>query len=240
MVKVCLSSVIAQQHSSKPEILRLTDCDVTHIDIIQCTLSKVFTSLFMSRNSITTLINIEQFENLCVLSVSHNFIRYLDDIQPLSRLHSLKKLSLSGNAVTHMPFYKVHVLVICPHLEQLDELKVDPADYKLAKQMHARAKVSYDQLQVNQLRNCLLTHLSELMACHSEMRRTVFGTFRCEINKRLQTSSNLLFSADILCNLILALIPEHNRCSTMEIPRAILVTWCCARPRRGECSTGYK
>jgi Leucine-rich repeat (LRR) protein len=133
----------------------------------------------MSRNCISTLVNIEQFENLCILSVSHNLIRYLDDIQPLSRLPSLKKLSLSGNVVTQMPFYKVHVLVICIHLEQLDEVKVDAVDYKLAKQMHARAKVSYDQLQVNQLRNCLLAHLSGMLACHSEMRKFVFGTFRC-------------------------------------------------------------
>ena len=79
--------------------LSMVGVDLYHIDILPTKLNKTVKTLYLSNNYISSLEHVDQFENLLYCSLTHNFIRYLDELQPLSKLKSLLKISLSGNIV---------------------------------------------------------------------------------------------------------------------------------------------
>lgn len=160
------------------EKLSLVGLDIYFIDIMPAKIAKTLKILYLSNNYISNLENIEQFEQLTIGSLTNNFIRYLDYLQPLSRLQYLQKLSLTGNLVTKMPYYKEHVLILCPNLLSLDGIKITQIDRSRAKVVFFKAKAFYDQLRLNELRNSALVHISKLLACHLELHAEVFGKFR--------------------------------------------------------------
>jgi hypothetical protein len=158
--------------------LSMVGVDLYHIDLLPARISKTVKTLYLSNNYLDSLEHIDQFENLLYCSLTHNFIRYLDEIQPLSRLKALLKVSLSGNIVTKMPYYKEHMLSICPSITSLDGVKVTPVDRSKAKLVFFKARSFYDQLRLNEFRNNVLVHISKLLACHLEIREEVIGKFR--------------------------------------------------------------
>jgi hypothetical protein len=88
------------------------------------------TKLYLSGNYISDLVGIEQLRGLRVLSLMNNSIRYLENLQPLGKLKCLETLSLDGNIVSRMPFYREHVISLCSMLQMLDSVKVTAPDRK--------------------------------------------------------------------------------------------------------------
>ena len=116
--KVAVSPFIV--YKGRYGTLNLVDCEVTVIDDISSVDDSLFhrgpiCTLYLSNNLISSLDGIEQevFRTITKLSLSNNDIRRVNDLLPLSKLPKLITLSLNGNPVTHLPYYKQEVLTIC-------------------------------------------------------------------------------------------------------------------------------
>lgn len=158
--------------------LSLVGSNISVIDNVPSTLITKVQTLYLSNNYITTLDGIEQFQQLRCLSVANNLIRYLSCLRPLKQNHSLERISLEGNAVTGMPFYRQYVIGLCPRLLNLDGIAVSrderDADRTTARQLSA----FYDQLRLNELQNIVLRNLCLQLNLRAEFSRVVLGKFR--------------------------------------------------------------
>jgi Leucine-rich repeat (LRR) protein len=152
--------------------------DVDYIDFLPKSIATHVKVLFLSDNKITSLDNIAQFENLEVLSLANNNIRFVDQLSVLSLLKNLRKVSLEGNAVTRMPFYREILLRNCVYVTHLDGVQIEPQSHKLATEVAVRASIIYEQLRENELRNCILAHIKNLLNCQAELRRVLSGRYR--------------------------------------------------------------
>lgn len=149
--------------------LSLVGLDIHFIDILPSKIAESVKTIYLSNNYLVNLANMEQFSKVENASVMNNGIRYLDELQTLSRLKNLKSLSLQGNVVSKMPFYREHVVCMCPALTLLDDEKVT-ADYRERCQSKLLViSTFYDYLRVNELRNGVLVHICKLMECHVEI-----------------------------------------------------------------------
>ena len=99
--------------------LRVTGKGIQILDMVPSS-KRNYKELFMSNNDVSDLTNIKQFHNLVVLRIEYNFISEIKDLEPLSKLNNLKNVSLAGNPVSELPLYKMHMMLICPHLSKLD------------------------------------------------------------------------------------------------------------------------
>jgi Leucine-rich repeat (LRR) protein len=115
----CLQSLPAPFDSTGQK-LSLVGNNISEIDKIPSTLLTKVQTLYLSNNSIVTLDNIEQFTHLQNLSVTNNLIRYLSHLKSLGLNEELEKVSLEGNVVTGMPFYRRYMVGLCPRLLVLD------------------------------------------------------------------------------------------------------------------------
>jgi hypothetical protein len=136
------------------------------------------TKLYLSSNFITSLACIDQFCNLKTASLMNNDIRYLEELQPLSRLPALEILSLEGNIVSKMPYYRDHVITLCKALKKLDDQAVTRTGRADTAARFHKIVAFYDKLRENELRNAVLIHISKVMDCHMELRREIVGRFR--------------------------------------------------------------
>lgn len=104
---------------ASPLCLRATGGDITEIDILSPQLAQAL-SLFVSNNSITSLVNITQFRSLERLLIEYNELRYIDDLYPLAELQKLRELRLQGNPLCNLPLFVVYVLYLLPNLMNLN------------------------------------------------------------------------------------------------------------------------
>ncbi len=159
--------------------------------------------VFLSRNLLTNVMHIEQFINLVTLSLSDNYIRYKDNLQALSHLKKLERLSLLGNAVIQLPFYHEHVLSLCPLLISLDQCPVDASQHTEARINMFKIKSCEEIMQTNELRNTVLRHLSLLSGCHEEMNKMVFGPYTHMLGLHISSSAEGKEPAFVLRQLML-------------------------------------
>ena len=75
---------------------------------------------------------VTEFENLQILYLHGNLIKDLKEIEKLNVMKSLRKLTLHGNPVENIKGYRLAVLTILPHLDNLDFSRVTKADRKTA------------------------------------------------------------------------------------------------------------
>ena len=159
----------SRQGSFDGDRLSLVGADVKRIDLLPERIALIVKSLYLSNNYIHSLDNIDQFQNLRVLSLSNNSVRYVDDLNSIAGLTRLERLSLSGNIVCKMPYYREHLIALCPNLKSIDGVNVSGMDHARAEVLHFKAKTLYEQLGVNEFRNCVLIHISKLLSCHVEL-----------------------------------------------------------------------
>lgn len=153
--------------------LSLVGLDIHFIDILPSKIVESVKTIYLSNNYLVNLANLDQFSKAEAASLMNNSIRYLDELQTLSCLKNLKSLSLQGNVVSKMPFYREHVVCMCPSLTLLDDEKVT-ADYREKCQSKLLViSTFYDYLRVNELRNGVLVHICKMMECHVE----IYGKF---------------------------------------------------------------
>lgn len=151
---------------------------ITHIDEIPTTFALPVTTLFLSNNSLADTKGVSQFVNAKTVSYANNVIRYLHDLVYLSDLKHMEKLSLDGNIVVHMPYYRQFVLAICPQLEFLDGVRVSATEKQAADVHRRKAAALLEQLRTNELRAAVLVHFTSSVTCHRELMLTVRGKFR--------------------------------------------------------------
>lgn len=181
--------------------LSLVGCYLTEIDLLPSKVSSLVQILYLSNNSLTSLVNIQQFRCLTCLSLANNSLRYLHSLAPLSNLLSLEKLSLEGNVVTHMPYYREVVLGLCYNsradglsLKSLDSSPVSPEEKRNCRVNFRKCCLQIEQLRSDGLRVAVLEHMHLLFACHAEIIGCVMGKFRSLLGPHIEINSSHHFS----------------------------------------------
>ncbi|KAL5011992.1 hypothetical protein ScPMuIL_010543 [Solemya velum] len=126
----------AKSHSRS---LRLNNNTLTNLDSISTMAKDKFEKpseiawIDLSFNELKTIDPaILEFENLQILYLHGNQIAEIQEIEKLTSLHSLKKLTLHGNPMEDVKGYRQHILSILPHLNVLDFSCVTKADRRTA------------------------------------------------------------------------------------------------------------
>lgn len=148
------------------------------IGTVPSTISQRARKVFLSNNNLRHLQQISQFIHCEILSLTHNDINYLEDLYPLKELVSLKKLSLEGNLVTKLPFFRDFVLGHCPHLQQLDKDIITDEDRLRATVNFRRACLFISRAITNAVRNVLLNSMVVKRLAHREMRTSIFNRYK--------------------------------------------------------------
>lgn len=77
--------------------------------------------VYLSKNSLTSLEGIQQFPLVHSLALSDNLIASFEHLEPLVQgCPSLQHLSLEGNPLAELPYYRSHVISIIKGLRMLD------------------------------------------------------------------------------------------------------------------------
>lgn len=169
--------------------LSLVGSYLTDIDILPEKLSDLVRTLYLSNNSLTTLRNVQQFKHLTTLSLANNSIRYLHALYPLSNLPFLEKVSLEGNVVTHMPYYRQFLIGICSAgndqfmLRSIDSILLTREEIEKSQINFRTCSLQLEQMRCECLRVAVLEHMHFLFACHAELVRIVMGKFRSHKRK---------------------------------------------------------
>ena len=88
--------------------------------------------LYLSNNCISVLSGIGQFSKLRVLSLNNNLIEDFQELYPLKTLKNLNILSLVGNPVSYLPYYRLCSISIIPQLKQLDAKYITDLEKEVA------------------------------------------------------------------------------------------------------------
>jgi len=164
--------------SSDGSKLSLVNCNITSIDKIPAHVSLKVRTLFLSNNNLTSLDGIGQFGNAVIVSAAHNLIRFLDDLSSLSALQHLEKVSLEGNVVVSMPYYREYIVAMCPRLQSLDGVKVTEGERESSISTAHKIASTFEHMRLNELQNCILHHFKGMLRCHVELRAMILGRFR--------------------------------------------------------------
>lgn len=149
--------------------LSLVGDSITAIGELPPSLTSRVQTLYLSNNNIASLGGIDQMKGLRSLSMANNLMRYLGQLQVLGEMSVLEKLSLEGNPVSNMPFYRMCVLSLCPHLVVLDGKKVTIEERRLVSGSMGKINQHFETLRKNELKNVVLLHLASSLACNSEL-----------------------------------------------------------------------
>lgn len=158
--------------------ISIVGCNISIIDKLPHTLSTKLKVLYGSNNCLTSLNGIQYLSNLHTVSLSNNLIRYTDEVRYLSLLEHLEKLSLTGNIVCGMPYYRENVLYLCGNrLTQLDGMRVSTQEKSQVAIQARKAQSILDQYRCNELRNIILEHICFLIKAHMELLKIVRRKF---------------------------------------------------------------
>lgn len=98
---------------------------ITSLEGVPPSVSSRATQLFLSNNSLGSLLGLESFSGVTCLSLAHNLVRRTEDLRPLAFLARLETLSLEGNPVCGAANYRAHVVTVAsPCLKTLDDREV--------------------------------------------------------------------------------------------------------------------
>ena len=133
------------------------------------------TSVYLSKNSLTTLGGIQQFSDVRVLSLSNNLVADLEEIRVLQSCPHLRVLNLQENPVAWLPYYRWHALQMLPSLRTVDGVEISDADRALLPTILARETSTLhvmvqNECHLHQLRECL-----NRLRLHQSFHRTVHG-----------------------------------------------------------------
>lgn len=159
--------------------LSIVNAQVTNIDTVSSAYASRIQTLYMSGNLLRSLVGIEQFANVTILSLAGCNISYFDEIQSLGRLPQLEKLSLEGNRITSIAYYRIRVLSLCARVCVLDAAKVLPDERSQMIYLQRMVTSQLEQLRTGELKLTVLRHMAGLLSCHAQLVATVLGRFRC-------------------------------------------------------------
>jgi hypothetical protein len=171
--------------------LSLVGKQISHIGLIPPSVCRSIRTLYISSNYLKSTQGLEQFVNLKCLSCANNSIRYLGELQWLRECRLIEKVSFIGNAVVSMPYYREYIICLCPNLVSLDSINVSWKEKLDAKSSSHKAQMFYNQLRVNDLRYCIVSHMCNLVYCHQELITKVFGKFRSILGSHILSSQDM-------------------------------------------------
>ena len=133
------------------------------------------TSVYLSKNSLSTLAGIEQFSDLRVLSLSNNLIADLDELRALQPCSHLRVLNLQENPVAWLPYYRWHALQMLPSLRTIDGFEISDAERTMLPTIISRETATLrvmvqNECHLHQLRECL-----SRLQLHRSFHKTVHG-----------------------------------------------------------------
>merc|ERR1711871_1629420 len=67
-------------------------------------------TVFLSHNCLRSLHGLSQLARVHTLSLADNLIEDVDELRELRMLTQLRALTLSGNPISFVPYYRAHVL----------------------------------------------------------------------------------------------------------------------------------
>jgi Leucine-rich repeat (LRR) protein len=134
--------------------------------------------LFLSNNLLSSLQGVEKFANVQILSASNNRLVYLDSLEALFTLPQLKRLSLLGNPITKLPYYRDHVIALCEKLDSLDGVTVSDLDRVQSKLRYRQSRQCFRRAMDNVARNSIARHILFTLYVQHEMRKKVFSRMR--------------------------------------------------------------
>lgn len=165
-----LADALHQNHAAlEGGKLSLVGCYITNISELTTSKARGIHTVYLSNNDIVSLNGLTQFNELRNLSLCSNNISYLGQLKVLGDLEHLEKLSLEGNTVASMPFYRLSVVGLCRHLVQLDGVRVGAEERSLANTAAREIGGYFERLRVSELRRVVLQHLSGVMRLHREL-----------------------------------------------------------------------
>lgn len=126
---------------------------------------------YLGNNTLLSLHNIEQFVNVEVLSLCNNLLEFMEDLAPLASLANLKELSINGNPISRIPFFKSYVISLCRSLRKLDGELIDDAARADAELVSKQVMVAIHRAVHKEMRNALFTHLLGVVQVNKELRR---------------------------------------------------------------------
>ena len=190
----CLQTLPAPVDSTSSK-LRLVGLDIGEIDMVPGPLPERIQVLYMSNNLLSSLDGVEQFVNVRQVSFANNFVKYLSDLRSLGQLQHLEKITLEGNVVTGMPFYRQYLIGMCANLTSVDGINVTPDERKHARTYSRQLSAFYDQLRLNELQNIILRHLRLQLTMHSEFQKVIIGKFRSLRREYMPSSYEMQLSS---------------------------------------------
>jgi Leucine-rich repeat (LRR) protein len=174
-----LSALLTRKRTLEGPKINANDLYIDRIDenIPSSLIAEIYT-LYLSNNHLYSLVGLPQFINLRVLSVANNNIRYYEDLDILSKLKHLEKLTLDKNPVTYLPYYREYILALCPKLTALDDCKLNNHELSHSRDNIAKLRNYIDQFALVILRNTTLSHFIMKQLCHEAMFTDVFPSYR--------------------------------------------------------------
>jgi hypothetical protein len=156
--------------------------DLTSLATLSSTLPQslcaTVSSVFLSNNLLATTAGIDVFSSVQILSISNNRLMYWDALNGLQSLPKLRRLSLLGNLVTKLPFYREIVLSLCSQLESLDGSSVSDLERVQSKLRFRQFQQLFSRATDNFARNTIAVHMLNKLYCHQEMNRKIFCRMR--------------------------------------------------------------
>ncbi|CAL6073710.1 U2_small nuclear ribonucleoprotein A' [Hexamita inflata] len=125
--------------------LRVIDKRITEIDEVprRCIQATV---IFISNNSLRDISGLIQFQCLQTLSLAHNQINSLQQIENLTLLPSMRTLRLDGNPVFYFPTYRQFTIQTLNFLTSLDGMQIQPKEKQHSKHVFDLERTRFMQL----------------------------------------------------------------------------------------------
>ena len=159
--------------------LNLNDGLLSDLSLLPLQHRQVIQTIYASNNNFESLRCFLQFQsNLTALNISYNQFNYFDQLSLLKELPCLQKLSLKGNNISLVPYYREYVIYHCPQLQYLDDIKIDPKERQEASDGYQKMIVYIHQMKLNELHVSILLHMILLRKCHLAMWKEIFPRFR--------------------------------------------------------------
>jgi len=134
--------------------------------------------LYLSNNMITDLSGIELLTQIHTLSVANNMIKSLHNISYLSKLPNLKKLTINGNLICHMPYAKDLILANCTKLSILDGIAISETMREHSVHRSRTAQLLINSTALETFRVHIIEHISRLLQVQNELLTMFHSKFR--------------------------------------------------------------
>ena len=168
-----LSSVLRREPSCfSQNKISIVGKRVSILDRLPFTYSKVST-LYFSDNNIKSLEGIQQFENVHTISLGNNLIEDFETLRLVPQ--STRALNLEGNPITRLPHYRLHVLHILPHIQQLDKHAVEKDEKQLARSIVKRESLVLERIVQSECEIIKLKRIPQLINLRMELQQLFYS-----------------------------------------------------------------